>query len=52
MADIGAVDNYGRGLGLVSEEKPRELDPVQCAFFNVIRTELAQADGDLNLRTR
>ena len=50
-ADVGAVDNYGRGLGLVSEEKPRELDPVQCAFFNVIRTELAQADGDLNLRS-
>ena len=50
-ADVGAVDNFGRGLGFVSEEKPREFDPVHCPFFDVIRTELAQAEGDLNLHT-
>jgi hypothetical protein len=49
--DLSAVENFGLGLGLTSTRKPREFDPVTCAFFTTIRNELTRAGGELRLYT-
>jgi hypothetical protein len=47
--DLSAVDNFGLGLGLTSARKPKEFDPAHCAFFAMIREDLARAGGELRL---
>jgi hypothetical protein len=48
-ADVGALENFGVGLGLSRPGKPLEFDPERCNFFEVLRTEVEQAEGDLKL---
>lgn len=48
-ADKAALENFGVGLGLVTKDKPFDFDPTHCAFFETIRSELRQSEGDLKL---
>lgn len=48
-ADRSALENFGIGLGLSSKNRPMELDPEHCQFFDILRQELDQAGGDLRL---
>lgn len=48
-ADKGAVENFAHGLGLSSRSRPLEFDPERCRFFEILRDELEQANGDLRL---
>ncbi len=48
-ADRSALENFGIGLGLSSKNRPLEFDPEHCEFFDVLRQELEQANGDMRL---
>ncbi len=48
-SEIHALDNFGLGMGLVSRDKPRDLDPSKCPFFDTIRRELEKEGSDMKL---